>query len=93
MVNRAGGDRSPSHGGLVGEVEGVVVQQAADEFLPPGGAGRGPGTPPGGAGRGLGTPLGEAGCGLGTKGPGQRPLNSRVKDITLKIGSPCRSSS
>ena len=34
-------------------------------------------------------PLGGAGRGPGTKGPGQRPLNPRVKDITLKIGHPC----
>jgi hypothetical protein len=33
-------------------------------------------------------PPGGAGRGPGTIGPGPRPLNSHMKDITLKIGSP-----
>jgi hypothetical protein len=33
-------------------------------------------------------PLGGAGRGPGTRGPGPWPLNSHMKDITLKIGSP-----
>jgi hypothetical protein len=35
-------------------------------------------------------PLGGGRRGSGTRGPGPRPLNSHVKDITLKIGSPFR---
>jgi hypothetical protein len=35
-------------------------------------------------------PLGGGRRGSGTRGPGPRPLNSHVKDITLKIWSPFR---
>ena len=65
--------------------EGAVVPQAADELPPLGGGRRGSGT------RGHGSrplPLGGGRRGSGTRGPGPRPLNSHVKGITLKIGSP-----
>jgi hypothetical protein len=78
----------PDRSGQPGEREGVVVQQAADELPPLGGAGRGLGTK--GPGPRPPPPLGGGRRGSGTRGPGPRPLNSHVKDITLKIGSPFR---